>query len=102
MEDRYMPVVLTDFRAGTAVLEQKALATTVGPRQRSIVLHRLRVRAEGGPARGLLGVSLLPWGPSGFQRHDRAGRYLPDRQLTYVRYLLAENRVEVNAGWGPV
>jgi hypothetical protein len=102
MEDTFLPVVVTTYRAGTAVLEQKALATTVGLRQRSVVLHRLRVRAEGGPARGWLGVSLLPWGPSSFQRHDRAGRYLSDRQLTFVRYRSDENRVEVNAGWGPV
>ena len=102
MDDGYLPVVVTTYRVGNAVLEQKALATTVGLRQRSVVLQRLRVRAEGGTARGWLCLSLLPWGPSSFQRHDRAGRYQTDRQLTFVRYLPAESRVEVNSGWGPV
>ncbi|HWM56759.1 MAG TPA: hypothetical protein VNO83_02905 [Pseudonocardia sp.] len=102
MQGGYLPVVETTYRAGNAVLEQKALATTVGIRQRSIVLHRLRVRADGGPAQGWLCLALLPWGPSSFQRHDRAGRYVPDRQLTFVRYLMGEARVQVNSGWGPV
>jgi hypothetical protein len=102
VDQGYLPIVETTYRVGTAVLRQKALATTVGLRQRSVVLHRLRVTAEGGPARGWLCLSLLPWGPSSFQRHDRAGRYEPDRQLTFVRYLPAEARVEVNSGWGPV
>ncbi|HSV65707.1 MAG TPA: hypothetical protein VLJ59_07355 [Mycobacteriales bacterium] len=103
MEDGFLPVVVSTFRTGTGVvLEQKALSTTVGLRQRSVVLHRLRVRAEGGARRGWLCLALLPWGPSSFQRHDRAGRYLPDRQLSYVRYRGDENRVEVNAGWGPI
>jgi hypothetical protein len=102
MDDGYLPVVVTTYRVGNAVLGQKALATTVGLRQRSVVLQRLRVRAEGGTARGWLCLSLLPWGPSSFQRHDRAGRYQTDRQLTFVKYLPAESRVEVNSGWGPV
>ena len=103
MEDGYLPVVITTYRTDSGVvLEQKALATTVGLRQRSLVLHRLTVRAEAGPRRGWLCLSLLPWGPSSFQRHDRAGRYVADRQLSFVRYRADENRVEVNAGWGPV
>ncbi|MFC5142925.1 hypothetical protein ACFPK1_32205 [Actinomycetospora rhizophila] len=102
MEDDHLPVVETSYQVGTATLQQKALATTVGPSQRSMVLHRLRVTAEGGSARGWLCLSLLPWGPSSFQRRDRAGRYELDRQLTFVRYLPAEARVEVNSGWGPV
>src|SRR5688572_29212044 len=42
MEDGHLPVVLTTYRVGTAVLEQKALGTAVGPRGRSLVLQRLR------------------------------------------------------------
>jgi hypothetical protein len=102
MQRGYLPVVETTYRVNTAVLTQKALATTVGLRQRSVVVHRLGVRADGGPARGWLCLSLLPWGPSSFQRHDRAGRSVPDRQLTFVRYRSDEARVEVNSGWGPV
>lgn len=41
-------------------------------------------------------------GPSSFQRHDRAGRYLPDRQISFLRYVQAEQRVQVNNRWGPI
>ena len=92
VQDRYLPVVDTIYQVNTAVLTQRALATTVGPRQRSVVLHRLQVEARDGPAKGWLCLSLLPWGPSSFQRHDRAGRYVPDRQLTFVRYRADEAR----------
>src|SRR5437016_4732671 len=40
-------------------------------------------------------------GPTGFQRHDRAGRFQADRRLTFLRYIPADRRVEVNATWGP-
>jgi hypothetical protein len=35
-------------------------------------------------------------------RHDRAGRYLADSQLSFLRYLPAERRLEVNTRTGPV
>jgi len=37
VEDGYLPVVETTYRVGTAALRQKALATTVGLRQRGVV-----------------------------------------------------------------
>jgi hypothetical protein len=103
MDNGYLPVVRTTYWTDSGVvLEQKALSTTVGSRQRSLVLHRLAVRAEDGPRRGWLCLALLPWGPSSFQRHDRAGQYVEDRQLAFVRYRADENRVEVNTSWGPI
>jgi hypothetical protein len=41
-------------------------------------------------------------GPSGFQRHDRAGRYLADGRVSFLRYLPATQRIEVNRRWGPI
>ena len=35
-------------------------------------------------------------------RHDRAGRYLADSQLSFLRYLPDERRLETNTGCGPV
>src|SRR5512135_2811394 len=103
IDSDYLPVVLSTYRTDTGiVLDQKAVSTTVGIRQRDVVLDRLSVIADGGPRRGWLCLAVLPSGPSSFQRHDRAGRYLPDRQISFLRYNQAENRVEVNTGWGPI
>ena len=100
----YLPVAMTTYRPPMGVqFSQRTLGTTVGLRQRSIVLNRIVVSAaNGGGQSGRLGVAVTPVKPSGFVRHDRAGRYLPDSQLTFLRYLPAERRLETNTGSGPV
>lgn len=104
MERGYLPVVLTTYRSPRDLeLTQTVLATTVGSCQRAIVLARLRVRNSGSQRRaGWLCLGIVPAGPSGFQRHDRAGRYLTDGRVGFLRYLPGEQRVEVNARWGPI
>ena len=103
MDSGYLPVVVTTYRTDTgATLTQKAFATTVGSRQRAIVLDRLSVSSPGKASQGWLCCAVLPMGPSSFQRHDRAGRYLPDRQISYLQYVNAERRVQVNNRWGPL
>ncbi len=104
VEDGYLPIVQTTYRSPLGVeIAHKVLATTVGPRQRSVVLSRLTARLSAAAPRDFwLCVAIVPAGPSGFQRHDRAGRYIADRRITFLRYIQAESRAEVNAGWGPV
>lgn len=104
MQDGYLPVVATSFRTAADVeVEGRTFGVPVGDRQRDIVLARFSVRASGpAPQACWLCLAVLPAGPSGFQRHDRAGRYLADGRLSYLRYLLNEDRVQVNTAWGPV
>jgi hypothetical protein len=103
MDAGYLPVVVTTYQSADSVtLIQKAFATVVGARRRAIVVDRLSVVSSAGPSQGWLCVAVLPVGPSSFQRHDRAGRYLPDRQISYLHYVEAENRVEVNTRSGPL
>lgn len=104
MEAPHLPVVLTTFRTedGTEFV-QRTFGTTIGPRQRDLVVTRLTVgSATGQPRDGWLCAAVMPAGPSGFQRHDRNGRQITDRRLTYLRHLPDEGRVETNSGWGPV
>src|SRR6266508_2616918 len=103
-QDGYLPVMVTTYRPPIGLeVEQRTLATTIGLRQRSVVLNRLTVRPAGGGVRsGLLGVAVTPIKPSGFVRTARAGRYLADSQLSFLRYLPAERRLEVNTRTGPV
>ncbi len=103
-QDGYLPVMTTTYRPPMGVrVAQRTLGTTVGARQRSIVLNRLSVTPAGAGARsGWLGVAVSPIKPSGFVRHDRAGRYLADSQLTFLRYRPADRRLETNTGSGPV
>jgi len=104
LEDGYLPAVITTYRTPPGIdVVEKVFATVVGSRGKSVVLARLRARLSAPAARDAwLCVALVPAGPTGFQRHDRAGRYLADRRLSFLRYLPAENRVQVNTSWGPI
>jgi hypothetical protein len=102
VEGGYLPIVLTTYRALGLTVEQKVFATTLGLRQRSVVVERFRVAAADAPRAGWLCLTVSPVGPSGFQRHDRAGRYLEDGRVAFLRYVAGERRVEVNTSWGPV
>ncbi|MBO1330814.1 hypothetical protein [Streptomyces sp. VRA16 Mangrove soil] len=104
MEAPHLPVVLTTFRTAEDVeFVQRTFATPIGARQRDAVITRVTVGSPKGQLReGLLCAAVLAAGPSGFQRHDRNGREITDRRLTYLRYLQGEQRVETNSGWGPV
>jgi hypothetical protein len=101
-QNGYLPVVLTTYRPPMGIeVEQRTLATTVGLRQRAVVLNRLTVRpTDGATRRGLLGVAVIPVKPSGFVRHNRGGGYMADSQLSFLRYRPAERRLEVNTGIG--
>jgi hypothetical protein len=103
-QDGYLPVIATTYSPPVGVqVQQRTFGTTVALRQRSIVLNRVVVRATGGgPRSGQLGIAVIPVKPSGFVRHDRAGRYLADSQLTFLRYLPDQRRLETNSGFGPV
>lgn len=104
LEQGYLPVVVTRYRTPLGIeLEQKVLATTVGMRQRSVVLVRFTARLlTPAPMEAWLCLTVAPTGPTGFERHDKAGRYSDDRRLTFLRYLPADQLVEVNTTWGPL
>jgi hypothetical protein len=104
LENGYLPIVVTTWQSSLgAEVEQKALATTVGMDQRSLVLARFRVRLTSAtPVSLWFCAALSAAGPTGFQRHDRAGRYTYDRRLTFLQYLPAEQRVLVNSSNGPL
>jgi hypothetical protein len=83
-------------------VEQKVFATVLGSRERSVVVDQFWVTSNGLPRVGWLCLVVSPVGPSGFQRHDRAGRYLEDGRVGFLRYVADAQRVEVNTSWGPV
>jgi len=103
-EAGYRPAILTTYDSPLSVrVTEKVLATTVGVDQRSLILARFTAELTGAAPTDLwLCLALVPAGPTGFQRHDRAGRYLNDRRISYLRYLPAEQRVITGSGWGPV
>jgi hypothetical protein len=108
LDGGYLPIIDTVYQP-TADLEvrQRVLATIVGSKERSVVVARFDVGAPashaGAPAAGQwLCLMVAPTGPTGFERHDRAGRTTADRRLSFLRYVPADLRVEVNASWGPV
>jgi|GEM_PF-1096290 len=105
MEQGYLPTVKTLYRPFAGIeVEATALATVFGSDRKSVVVADYRVRYSGNsaPAGFSLCLALLPAGPTGFQRHDKAGRYIGDRRIGQLR--LDPNRmfVSINAGNGPV
>lgn len=100
----YLPIVVTKYRSPLGVeVQQRVLATTVGPDQKSMVLVRFSAKLLQATSRKVwLCLCLSAAGPTGFQRHDRAGRFVDDRRLTFMQYLPSESRVLINSGLGPV
>lgn len=103
LEDGYLPVIHTRYTALGVELEQKVIATTLGLRQRSVVLIRFRMRRLPGvgTANPSLCLALSALGVTGVERHDRAGR-VSTRRLNVLRYTPAESRVEIDTHLGPV
>ncbi len=104
LEGGYLPVIVTRYVSPLGLeVEQRVLATTLGVRQRSIVLVRFRVRSTTGAAvagNAWLCLAVSPAGPTGFERHDKAGR-VSDRRVSFLRYVAADQRVEAGPTWGP-
>src|SRR3954471_3196190 len=100
----YLPVVVTTYQPTLGVeVEQRTLSTVVGAQKHAAVLNRIVVRPSGlGVRSGRLGIAVLPVKPSGFVRSGKTGERLSASQLSFVRYLVAEGRVETNTGAGPV
>lgn len=104
-QDGYLPVMITTYQSDFNIdIEEKVLATTVGVDQRSVVLVRFKARPRQlvNPTTAWFCIAVSATGPSGFQRHDKAGRYIADRRISYMRYLKNYSRLEVNETWGPV
>ena len=103
-QDSYLPVVITTYQPPLGItVEQRTLSTVVGAQNHAAVLNRLVVRASGaGPQSGQMGVAVVPVKPSGFVRYGKTGAALQASQLSYLRYLATEQRLETNTGAGPV
>ncbi len=103
-EDGYLPVVVTTYRPPLGVsVEQRTLSTVVGAQKHAAVLNRIVVRAAGpGTRAGSLGVAVLPVKPSGFVRYGKTGAAMAAAQLSFLRYLTSEHRLETNTRAGPV
>jgi hypothetical protein len=99
-QDNYLPVVITTYQPPLGItVEQRTLSTVVGAQHHAAVLNRLVVRASGaGSKSGQLGVAVVPVKPSGFVRYGKMGEALQASQLSYLRYLPAERRLETNTG----
>jgi len=105
MEDGYLPSVRTLYRPLQDLeIEASACATVAGAAHKSVVVldYRVRYTSAAPPAGLCLCLALLPAGPTGFQRHDKAGRYLQDRRISQLRLQPNRKFVSVNAGSGPV
>ena len=105
MEDGYLPTVKTLFHSAAGLeVEATALATVVGNDRKSVVVadYRVSFKQDTPPENFSLCLALMPAGPSGFQRHDKAGRYVGDRRINQLRLDSNGMFVTVNSSNGPV
>jgi len=104
LDNGYLPIIITTWQSSFGCeVEERALATTVGPDQKCAVFARFQLRlTQPAPAALMFGVVISPAGPTGFKRHDRAGRYNADRRLTFLQYLPSEQRLLINSSNGPI
>lgn len=104
-ESGYLPIMHTAYRTPLGLtVTQEAHATVLGSRQRSVVLVHLTAQAEtAATPPAWLCVAVSPAGPTGFKRHDKAGRYTADKRITLLSYTGADQQlVGVNSDWGPI
>jgi len=102
-EDGFLPVVQTVYRPPLPLeVSQEAHATVLGVRHRSVVVLRFQVRATADSAPAWFCLAVTPAGPTGFQRRDKAGRYIADKRIGLLAYKGADRLVEVNGKWGPI
>ena len=102
-ENGFLPIVRTIYRPPLHLeVSEEAHATVLGLGQRSVIVLRFHVRPTTTSTPTWLCVAVTPAGPTGFQRHDKAGRYISDKRITTLRYEAADRLVEVNSKWGPI
>ncbi len=103
-KDNYLPVLETTWESNAGIdVKQSVSAHVVGSNQKSAVLSHFQINRKGGP-RGKLWfcLAILPFGPTGFQRHDRAGRGQIDKLLSHLEFQ-NNNHLKINQNvFGPV
>jgi hypothetical protein len=103
-ENGFLPIIHSVYRSPLGLsVTQEAHATVLGSRQRSVVLVHLAAQAATATPPAWLCFAVTSAGPTGFQRHDKAGRYTADKRITLLSYTSADQQlVEVNSQWGPI
>jgi len=102
-EKGYLPVIQTTWLpVGSVKVIQKVFASVEGSRERSVVLSRFRIQSSNPSPKLSLCIYISGFGPSGFERDDRAGRISPERKVHFIEYKPDVNHVEVNTDWGPL
>jgi hypothetical protein len=104
LSNGYLPIITTAYQSPIGIeVVQQASCAVVGNRNRSVAVVRLRARlTDQAPHVTWLCTAITPVGPTGFQRRDKAGRFMGDRRLTSVRYVQDAQAIKVPGSWGPI
>ena len=103
-QDGYLPVVVTTYRPPLGVRWSNARSARSWARSSMPPSSTGWSCGPAVPARGRAArVAVVPVKPSGFVRYGKTGQPLQaDSQLSFLRYLPGERRLETNTGSGPV
>lgn len=101
----YRPVIETTWVSSLGITVNQRVLGVVLSNQKDVALNRLKVTRGPGVAASpnqYVGIAVLPWGPTGFQRRDRAGRDLMQRRLTRLRRVTPTHLRVNDVNIGPV
>ena len=87
-QDGYLPVIETTWNCAAGIdLSQSIHATVIGASQKSTVLSEYTLTSSDGSAKQLwFCLAAMPFGPTGFKRHDSAGRGNMDRLINKLTF----------------
>lgn len=104
-EEGYLPSIKTIYHSPLKIeVEATAFASVTGIDKKSVVVAEYTLKGIDSPVSNDIWfcLALLPAGPTGFQRHDKAGRYLLDRRISQLQLDVNRQFVRINSCPGPV
>ncbi|OQW90786.1 MAG: hypothetical protein BWK78_06190 [Thiotrichaceae bacterium IS1] len=105
MEEGYLPVVKTFYRSPVGIdVEEIAFSTVAGNDHKNVVVAQYTATNTTSNVLNDMWfcLAVMPAGPTGFQRRDKAGRYLQDRMISQLSLDPTRKIVKVNTNNGPL
>lgn len=103
MKDGYLPVITTKYNSNIGVtVNSTAFATVAGNDNKTTTIVNYKVSNPNNRSDIMFCVAVMPAGPTGFQRHDKAGRYVNDRRITYLNLDFSNKFLTINTSTGPI
>lgn len=103
MKNNYIPEIITNYNSSINVnIEASAFASVTSIDNKTTAVVKYKITNKDNLKDIVFFVAVMPTGPTGFQRHDKAGRYAGDRRVINLVIDNSNKYVSVNSFSGPV